>query len=418
MKNYLLPADILLPDFSKVDGEKWSVVACDQYTSQIEYWDRVKSFTKNSPTTLDLMLPEAYLDREAELLPIINENMKAYLKEVLVEHKNSLIYLERKQKDGRVRKGIVGSLDLEMYDYNKGSKTLIRATEGTVLERIPPRVKIRRGAVIEMPHIMILIDDPNKTVIEPLSNKVNGYKKAYDFNLMENSGSVKGYFINEEDFSSINSALSILADEKTMQEKYNSSNNPLLFAVGDGNHSLASAKALYEEIKGKIGKEKALNHPSRYALCEIVNLHDSSLEFEPIYRVVFGVDTNKFIKEFKDYANSLNGGAKPQSVEILALDTSIKVDIEKPNSQLAVGSVQEFLDRYVKENEGVVVDYIHGEEIVKELSKKPNTIGILFDGMSKDMLFKTVIFDGALPRKTFSMGHAEDKRFYLECRKI
>ena len=418
MKNYLLPADILLPDFNKVDGEKWSVVACDQYTSQMEYWKRVEDFTKGSPTTLDLMLPEAYLDREDELLPIINGNMSKYLKDVLIEHKNSLIYLERKQKDGRIRKGIVGKLDLEMYDYNKGSKTLIRATEGTVLERIPPRVKIRRGAVIEMPHIMILIDDPNKSVIEPISSKVNSYKKAYDFNLMENSGSVKGYFINEEDFSSINSALSVLVDEKTMQEKYGIENNPLLFAVGDGNHSLASAKALYEEIKGKIGLEKALNHPSRYALCEIVNLHDSSLEFEPIYRVVFGVDKDKFINEFTNYTKSLNGNAKSQIVEIITNETSKKIEIAKPNAQLAVGTVQEFLDGYIKENQGVSIDYIHGEDIVKELSKKPNTVGILFEGMSKDMLFKTVIFDGALPRKTFSMGHAEDKRFYLECRKI
>ncbi len=418
MKNYLLPADILLPDFTKVDGEKWSVVACDQYTSQKEYWEKVKNFTKGSPTTLDLMLPEAYLDKEDELLPIINENMKTYLKDVLVENKNSLIYLERRQKDGRIRKGIVGKLDLETYDYNKGSKTLIRATEGTVLERIPPRVKIRRGAVIEMPHIMILIDDPKKTVIEPLSSKISSFKKAYDFNLMENSGSVKGYFINEEDFTSINSALSILASEKTMEEKYSSKNNPLLFAVGDGNHSLASAKALYEEIKQKIGTEKALLHPSRYALCEIVNLHDDALEFEPIYRVVFNVEPSKFIKDFEEYTLSLNGSAETQSVEIIANGTYKNLVIENPNSQLAVGTVQEFLDEYVKKNKDASVDYIHGEDIVKELSKKPNTVGILFDGMSKDMLFKTVIFDGALPRKTFSMGHAEDKRFYLECRKI
>lgn len=418
MKNYLLPADVCLPDFSKVDGSKWASVACDQYTSEPEYWNAAYKYAKGSPTTLDLMLPEAFLDKEAEMLPKINENMKNYLKDVLVEYKNSMVLLERTQSDGKIRTGIVAKIDLELYDYNKGSTTLVRATEGTVLERIPPRVAIRRGATIEMPHIMILIDDPNKTVIEPIKNNAKNYKVAYDFDLMAGSGHVKGYFVNENDFSLINGALNELASESLVKEKYGVVKSPLLYAVGDGNHSLASAKALYEEIKGQIGLENALNHPARYALCEIVNLHDTALEFEPIYRVVFNVNAVDFINDFKNYANSLKGDIKKQQVEFVYQGKTESFVIESPCAQLTVGTVQNFLDDYVKTNKNANVDYIHGEETVKKLASEENTIGILFDGLTKDMLFKTVMCDGALPRKTFSMGHAEDKRFYLECRKI
>ena len=418
MKNYLLPADICLPNFEKVDGTKWSVIACDQYTSQPKYWEEVKKLTKNSPTTLDLILPEAFLNKEDELLPVINENMKNYLLNILITYKDSLIYLERTQSDNRIRRGIIGKVDLEMYDYNKGSKTLIRATEGTVLERIPPRVNIRRGAQIELPHIMMLIDDPDKTCIEYIAKKSSNYKVAYDFELIKNSGHVKGYFINKEDFDAINGSLSNLIDKNLTLKKYNKNDSPLLFAVGDGNHSLASAKALYEEIKKEIGIEKALLHPSRYALCEVVNLHDSALDFEPIYRVLFNVDVDDFISKFENYCDKLNGSAKEQKIQLVFKNTVKSVIVKKPTTQLAVATVQNFLDEYIIENSNVSVDYIHGEETVKNLSNNDATLGILFDGMSKDMLFKTVICDGALPRKTFSMGHAQDKRFYLECRKI
>ncbi|MBQ9749278.1 MAG: DUF1015 domain-containing protein [Clostridia bacterium] len=419
MKTYLYPSNILLPDFNKVDGKKWAAVACDQYTSEPEYWNKAYEFAAGCPSTLELMLPEAFLDRESELIPKINQKMHEYLADHLVEHKDSMIYLERKQSDGRIRRGIVGAIDLEDYDYSKGSQTLTRATEGTVLERIPPRVAIRRGAAFEMPHIMILIDDPERTVIEPISSKAESYAKAYDFDLMAESGHVKGRFISSEDFDGINTALDKLATADAMNKKYGVEAAPLLFAMGDGNHSLASAKALYEEIKREIGDEAAKDHPARYALCEIVNLHDNALDFEPIYRVIFGVDKEDFTRSFADYLTALHGNAEEQGIDLWQDGEIIKTyTVQSAEAQLAVGTVQNFLDIYVKAHPDVTVDYIHGVETVRALTRQDNTLGITFDGMTKEMLFKTVICDGALPRKTFSMGHAADKRFYLECRKI
>lgn len=418
MKKYFYPANILFPDFEKVDGTKWSSVACDQYTSQKNYWEKAYAFAKGSPSTLDLMLPEAFLDLEDEMIPKINENMSFYLSDVLVEHKNAMIYLERTQADGRVRRGLVGCVDLEEYDFSKGSQTLIRATEGTVLERIPPRVAIRRGAVVEMPHIMILIDDPQRTVIDPIADKAENYKVAYDFDLMASGGHVKGYFVDENAFEGINIALGSLATRELMREKYKVDAPALLFAMGDGNHSLASAKTLYEEIKSEIGEAKAKEHPARYALCEIVNLHDTALDFEPIYRVVFGVEREEFKSELVEYVDGLCGNAESQEIELICGDAREKIVIKHPVSQLAVGTVQNFLDEYVKSHPDAEVDYIHGEDTVFALAQKENTVGILYGGMTKDQLFKTVICDGALPRKTFSMGNAADKRFYLECRKI
>ena len=419
MKNYLYPANIYLPRLDGERGTKWACVACDQYTSEREYWEAAKNYVEDAPSTLNLMLPEAYLDTEGEAIPKINAKMREYLDDgTLVCHENSMIYLERVQSDGRVRRGIVGAVDLEEYDYNKGSVTLTRATEGTVLERIPPRVAIRRGAALEMPHIMILIDDPDRTVIEPVAAKAGKYEKAYDFDLMANSGHVTGYFIDKGDFEGINCALASLCAEGAMKKKYGVDAPSLLFAIGDGNHSLASAKALYEEIKSEIGDEAAKAHPARFALCEIVNLHDDALEFEPIYRVVFGVDREAFVADFEKYLSSLCGSAAKQSFELVFGGESKVLTVDTPSAQLPVGTVQDFLDKYIKEHDGVSIDYIHGIDSTKALAQKENSVGILFEGMGKDMLFKTVICDGALPRKTFSMGHAADKRFYIECRKI
>jgi hypothetical protein len=411
-------ADILLP---KKDHDKWAVVACDQYTSQPEYWVKTAEITDGYPSTLNITLPEVYLEDENvnERIENINKTMNGYLENgTFNEYKDAMIYVERTLDSGKVRRGIVGAVDLEEYDYNKGSVTITRATEGTVLERIPPRVAIRRGAAIEMPHIMILIDDKDRSVVEPIAAKAESYKQAYDFDLMANSGHVTGYFVEESDFDKINEALNALCADGVMQEKYGVDAPALLFAIGDGNHSLASAKALYEEIKAEIGAEKAANHPARYALCEIVNLHDEALEFEPIYRVAFGVDRAEFVRELEAHLDACNGDGEAQSFELVIGEESKTVRCERPTAQLPVGTLQTFLDAYVKNHEGVVIDYIHGIESTKTLSKKENAVGMLFDGMSKDMLFKTVICDGALPRKTFSMGHAADKRFYIECRKI
>lgn len=419
MKTYFFPADICLPDFSKVDGRKWATVACDQYTSEPEYWEEAERLVGDAPSTLRLMLPEAYLDKSESEIPKINDKMRKYLSEgVLCANPDSMIYLERTQSDGKVRHGLVGAVDLEDYDFHKGSSSLTRATEGTVLERIPPRVEIRRDACLELPHIMVLIDDPRDTVMGSIARSKDKYEVAYDFDLMGGGGHVKAYFVDKDSFDSVNLALGELARDGISNERYGVDAPPLLFAIGDGNHSLATAKTLYEEIKREIGAEAAKDHPARYALCELVNLHDSALEFEPIYRVVFGVEPESFYGELVSYTSRLEGTAAKQSIEVVWAGEERSITVESPQEQLAVGTVQSFLDEYVKLHPEAEVDYIHGVESTKALAQRKNAVGILFDGMSKDMLYKTVICDGALPRKTFSMGHAADKRFYIECRKI
>ncbi len=417
-KSCFLSADILIPDFDKYDGTKWAAVACDQFTSEPDYWEAAAKIAGGEPSTLNLMIPEVYLSETEARRPQVHSAMNEYIKRVLVSHPDSLIYLERVQSDGRTRRGLIGMVDLEHYDYNKGATSLIRATEGTVLERIPPRVAVRRGASLELPHVMLLIDDPDKTVIEPLVEASESFKKAYDFELMLGGGHVKGSFVSDEYKEKINDALCALATEKEMAEKYGADGiAPLLFAVGDGNHSLATAKAAFEEIKARDG-EKAMNSPARYALAEVVNLHDEALDFEPIYRVVFDVDGEKMLSELREYAKDLNGSAAKQTLHYVFNGTEGDITFESPVQQLVVGTLQDFLDAYKKKNPEAEIDYIHDESSLRTLAKKENSVGFLFDGMGKSELFKTVIFDGALPRKTFSMGHARDKRYYLECRKI
>ncbi len=417
MKSFL-PANILLPDFDKVDGTKWSVVACDQYTSEPEYWAEADAIVGTSPSTLRITLPEVYLDETEKRVPLINAEMEKYLKNVLINSRENFIYLERTQANGKMRCGLIGMVDLDEYDFNKGSSSLIRATEGTVLSRIPPRVKIRKDAPVELPHVLMLIDDPEKTVIEPLTSTKDSMEKAYDFELMLGGGHVTAYYVDKKEESRISGALEALIAPDVMEKKYGGIYAPLLFAVGDGNHSLATAKTCYEELKAEIGAENAAKTPAKYALVELENLHDDTLEFEPIYRVVFGVDTNEIKKKLCAYAKSLGGNESSQKVIAVTKHGDEELIFENPTAQLTVGTLQAFLDEYVKDHEGAEVDYIHGEDSLRKLSSKENTIGFLFEGMTKDQLFKTVICDGALPRKTFSMGHANDKRYYLECRKI
>ncbi len=416
-KKLYYPADIMLPDFDKVSGTKWAVIACDQYTSEPEYWQNADKIRKDSPSTLSLIIPEGFLNESKERIPKINREMETYVKDVLKTHSNSVIYTERVQRDGKIKHGIVCMVDLEEYDFKVGSKSLIRATEGTVLERIPPRVEVRKDALIELPHIMLLIDDDKKTVIEPITLKRESLKKVYDFELMLGGGHVSGYLVNESDFEKINLALTQIISDENANRLYGDAPSKLLYAVGDGNHSLATARTCYLNIKEKYGEEVAKNHPSRYALVEIVNLHDDALEFEPIYRVMFNVKPENVLEKLKVYAKTLNGNETPQTVDVYFGDKVETIVFEKPEKQLTVGTLQDFIDNYLKENSGEV-DYIHGEDVTKNLSKKDGAIGFTFSGIEKNQLFKTVIYDGALPRKTFSIGHAYDKRYYIECRKI
>ena len=409
-------ADILLPNFSKVDAKKWAVVACDQFTSEPHYWEAAAKEIGDAPSTLNMILPEVYLSQTEERIPVINATMEKYFSELLISHPNSMIYVERTQSDSTVRRGIVMAVDLEAYDFTKGASSLIRATEATVIERIPPRVAIRKDAPIELPHVMLLIDDPNKTVIEPLSAD-NCPELAYNTELMLGGGSIVGRFLSEEAKENISSALDALITPEAIESRYgDASLAPLLFAVGDGNHSLATAKTIYENLKASIGDE-ALTHPARYALIEVVNIHDEAMKFEPIYRVAFDVDPTDLICELEKYLGSLSGDASAQQIEYICTDRSGTLTASHPVKQLTVGTLQDFLDAYIANHKGASVDYIHGENSVKSLVTD-SSVGFIFSGMSKAELFKTVIYDGALPRKTFSMGHAEDKRYYLECRKI
>lgn len=421
------PADILLPA-DGLEYMKWAVVACDQYTSDENYWKKTKKLVGDALSTLSMTLPEIYLTKRGKERRIeeVNEKMRENLdtgkfKTVV----NSFIYLERTLSDGSVRKGLIGKLDLEDYSYEKGSKTLVRATEGTVIDRLPPRVEIRKNAPIEFPHVMVLIDDPERTVIEPLTEKSSDFAKLYDFDLMHGSGHVKGWIVRTDAAQTAMKALDRLGSRYVFNKKYGFKNRkPLVFAIGDGNHSLAAAKSCWEQIKQGLSPEEAENHPARYALVEIVNLHDDSLNFEPIHRVVFGADAARMTAALAGYFSDIKISAdKAENTEdrqvFVMLTGSGKqyVSVAPEKSNLAVGSLQSFLDDYLKKEDGTI-DYIHGDDVVEKLCGERGCVGFLLPPVSKNELFKTIILDGVLPRKTFSMGHAQDKRFYLEGRKI
>ena len=417
-KRVFAPGDILLPK-AGTDMTKWSVVACDQYTSEPEYWSAVSELVGGAPSTLHIIFPEIYLedgDGDARI-ENINANMKKYIESGLfAASRTKYIYVERTQRNGKIRRGLMGVVDLEEYEYMPGSQSKIRATEGTVLERIPPRVKIRKNANLEIPHIMLLIDDAEKSVIEPLDAAKGTLELAYDFKLMQDSGSIRGYFVNEAEEARIDAALASLADEAAFSKKYNVTGKGVLqFAVGDGNHSLATAKECWRLVKETLSPDEYDTHPARYALCELVNLHDTSLEFEAIHRVVFDIDAKKMREALSEYYE-LSADAEQKFVMITE-NGAEEIGIANPTSNLTVGSLQKFIDDYPKANGGRV-DYIHGEDVVNRLGAEPGNAGFILPVISKDSFFPTVICDGALPRKTFSMGDAWDKRFYLEARII
>lgn len=413
------PADILLPE--NVDFTKWSVVACDQYTSERDYWEDVKNIVGESPSTLNIIFPEAYLEDSdgEERIKKINEEMENYLNDGLFkEYKDSFIYVKRTQPNGKTRHGVVGMIDLEEYDFSKSSQSKIRATEGTIIERIPPRQRIRRNAILELPHILILIDDRDKAVVEPLEDKIDDFEKVYDFDLMKNSGHITGYLVDETSKNNILKNIEKLGDVALFEEKYGvKDKGVLMFAAGDGNHSLATAKSCWEEIKQNLSDDEIKTHPARYALVELMNIHDEALEFEPIQRVIFDTEPKKLLDALVSYYDASyedNGG---QKIDYTYGKNEGSIYVTKTDSNLPVGTLQKFLDKYLEENGGKI-DYIHGNDVVKNLAMQDNTIGFMVGAMEKNDLFTTVIKDGSLPRKTFSMGEAADKRFYLECRKV
>jgi hypothetical protein len=425
--------DIYLPR-KGVELNKWAVIACDQFTSQPEYWRKVEETVGEVPSTLKMIFPEVYLDQPGadERIRRIQQTMQEYLSEELLMQYSGMVYVERRV-GGKLRRGIVLALDLEQYDYNKGSHSLIRATEGTIIERLPPRIRIREGARLELPHILVLIDDPECTVIEAVAKSKARLKELYDFELMAGSGHLKGYLVNDPTIEAgIISALEQLAQPQTFTTRYGVGKEEpvLLFAMGDGNHSLATAKVIWEKYKTLVGME----HPSRYALVEIENVHDEGLEFAPIHRVLFNVkqDILTAMKTFfhggcnfrssKDQSEMetriQQADAIPQNVGMITGKGWGVVEIAKPTSHLPVGTLQEFLDDFLKNGGAEKIDYIHGEETLYRLGKQPGNAAFYLPGMDKSDLFKTVILDGALPRKTFSMGEAYEKRFYMECRAI
>ena len=416
-----LPADILLPG-KETDKSKWSAVACDQYTSEPEYWKEAYAFAKGSPSTLDLFLPEAFLDpsRAAEQAEEINKKMRRYLADDLFDlYRNVFVYVERTLKNGKVRRGLVGAVDLEKYEFTPGNDAFIRATEGTVADRLPPRVAIRRNAPLELPHILLLCDDPAKTVIEPLGTHTDRLYKLYDFDLMQGAGHLRGFLVGQDEAASVAGALETLLSPASQQTKYGEDGKtPMLFAVGDGNHSLAAAKKCWEEIRETLPEEERAFHPARYALCELVNVHDESLEFEAIHRVLFGCEPQKVLAAVKvRFPGAFEGRGDGQQFSFVTNEGETVITIPDPPAKLTVGSVQAFLDDYVSAM-GAKLDYIHGDNVVRELCREENVCGFLLPAMSKSELFPAVMHDGVLPRKTFSMGEACDKRFYLECRKI
>lgn len=417
------PADILLPQ--NCDYDKWAVVACDQYTSQPEYWQRVEERVGRAPSALRLILPESSLDGPQVEIDImdINATMSRYVRDGQFKTlPRSMVYVERTLWNGKVRRGLVGMADLTAYDYEPGSDALIRATEGVVMSRIPPRVAVRKNAPIELPHAMLLTDDPGRTVIEPLAEQTGAMQVLYDFDLMEQGGHIKGWLLTEKQLEQVSRALSAMAEPAAFNAKYGAQNQPvMLFAVGDGNHSMATAKECYERQKRLMPPEKWDYLPARYALCELVNLHDGSLEFEPIHRVVFHTDPeallDALVRAYPGARRGRDADTDGLPLRYLCAGSEGVVTVPASAARLPVGALQSFLDDYLMGHEGRV-DYIHGEDVAREFAARPGNIAFLLPPMDKEELFPTVIHDGVLPRKTFSMGEAHDKRFYLEARKI
>lgn len=423
---------VLLPP-KTTDMSLYAVVACDQFTSQPEYWNKVEEATKGVLSAYHLILPEIYLEEENvdSRIRSINSTMSEYIDNNIFTETEGFILVRRTLSDGKVRDGLIIAVDLEQYNFSKGTTALIRATEGTVLERIPPRLKIRKNALLELPHTMLLVDDPSKTVIEPLTTSVANMQKLYDFELMMYGGHIQGYLVNDKSY--INNIY--LALDKLLL-----SNPGFLFAVGDGNHSLATAKVHWQDLKDQYGYNENTDHPARFALVELINLHSDALIFEPIHRIIFNIDCRSFTSlvekivgtgnlsfEWSDVSNMtevITGTYNQPSfgkgkLIIFDKDNLVTATFHSPVSNLEAGNAQYLVDKLMThENKEIKVDYIHGLDTLVDLCRNGKNTGIILPSMDKNSLFETVVKDGVLPKKTFSMGEAVEKRYYLEARKI
>jgi len=387
---------ILLP-INSIDKEKWAVIACDQFTSEPEYWDKLKAYVDNVPSTYHLILPEAYLDNDTKhKVDRVNYNMDLYLRNHLFEEHEVMILVERQTPYVKRRLGLVLAIDLDEYEYQLGKKGRIAATEETVPERIPPRVKIRQNAPIELPHVIVLLDDDNQNIIKNLYKNRNNLTKIYDFKLNMNGGYIKGYEIK---------------NTKPIIEAIESLPNELNLIVGDGNHSLASAKVCWERIKKDLNEEEKKNHPARHALVELISLYDEGLTFEPIHRVLFNTDMSLI----KVLENRLHGEGE---LDIYFNNEIHKIAIPK-NPFIAIKEIQEVIDDYLRRNKFVEIDFVHGIDSLKKIVKtNDDCMGITMPTLEREKLLPYIRENGVLPRKSFSLGEAEEKRYYLEGKKI
>ncbi len=403
--------------------EDWSVIACDQFTSQPDYWEETRQLVGDHPSTLNLILPETELNSPQEQQEIgkIHITMDEYLGAGMFDlYEGALIYVERTLCDGRVRKGLVGELDLEAYDYHADSTSPIRATEKTVEDRIPARKRVREGATLEVSHTLVLCDDDKKMLIEPFAAKKDELPKLYDFDLMQNGGHITGYLVQGEEAEAFADRFEQYVAET--KEKYPELSGkpgkaPVALAVGDGNHSLATAEACYEDFREShpIPAGDTDDSAERYALVELTNIHDDAVDFEPIHRVVKDVDVQDLLQKLQESCCVTDGAS--HTVTWYAGNETGTLALDASESPLAVEILQNFLDTYLSEHPGTL-DYIHGEKALRQLSSEPDTIGFQLPSTDKSQLFPGVIADGSLPRKTFSMGHATDKRYYLEAREL
>lgn len=422
-----MPAHILLPEASVPLGQ-WGCIACDQFTSDRDYWASAEAAAAGGPSTLRMILPEVYLgdkDQQARV-DEIHRTMEEYSRSVLTRAVDGFVCVERTLQSGRVRQGLVGRVDLEAYNYHLGSLSLIRPSEHTVEERIPPRMAVRRGACLETPHVMMLADDPDQLLIEPIGRQKDRLRPLYEGELMLGGGPVAGWAVEDPALiQQIEEAMAVLSSQEIFLAKYPAAPNdrPLALAVGDGNHSLATAKAYWEEIKKTLTPQQRENHPARWCLAEVCNVRSDAVEIEPIHRVLFNTSYETVLLNLVTWSDENMAGVRfgenfEQKLRLTGPQDECALSFENPTAPLGVGTVDEFVEYFLENHPEARVDYVHDEAAVRSFCAKEGAVGLLLPPMKKGDIFRGVVLGGVLPRKTFSMGHAEEKRYYMECRRI